>query len=541
MNGKTRGLSPSALSKKGLLAALAVFACTIVMALGLALPAQQAYAADDKTITIANAQDGQTYTLYKLFDATVNDERAAATDSSTTSDVMTAGINYTLPTGKSLETAAGGHLGTTWFSVDAGGNVKQVQDADITTTDFAEWAVAFGTQVGTPVTADDSGQVVFSNLSDGYYYITSSLGSLVTVTSVAPDALVRDKNENPDLEKIEDVKTSYSGDTVTYTVGISVPAGQTNVKFHDSLGEGLVLDGTEPVSVTVGSAEGNALDAANYTVDYWGSEKQDGDNITISFSEDYLGTLQNLTRVYLTYTATFQNQHVNAKNEAYVSYGESDTESNKKAVYESTFSFTVNKFDSNGTTALNGAKFALSENGRLGNLTEDNLADHSGDLLKFTSTGLFDRNGDTTLFSADNSVSFSGLNNDVGNDTVTYYLYEVTAPDGYNKLTGPVEIQIVPTIISGTNDSQQGGSYVQSYVVNYKMPGDANYSQAVDNAGQTATGVDVAHNINITNNKGVALPSTGGMGTTILYIIGGVLVVVAAVALIVRKRMQQQR
>lgn len=43
--------------------------------------------------------------------------------------------------------------------------------------------------------------------------------------------------------------------------------------------------------------------------------------------------------------------------------------------------------------------------------------------------------------------------------------------------------------------------------------------------------------VTIANNKGSNLPSTGGMGTTIFYVVGSILVLGAAILLITKKRM----
>ena len=45
----------------------------------------------------------------------------------------------------------------------------------------------------------------------------------------------------------------------------------------------------------------------------------------------------------------------------------------------------------------------------------------------------------------------------------------------------------------------------------------------------------------ITNKPGAVLPSTGGIGTTIFYVLGGVLTVAAIVLLIVKKRMENNQ
>ncbi|MGY3781929.1 SpaH/EbpB family LPXTG-anchored major pilin, partial [Streptococcus gallolyticus] len=72
---------------------------------------------------------GQTYTVYKLFDATVDGNGA---------------ISYKLPSGK---TSIGD--GSTWFEVDAKGNVTAKKNADVSSDAFKTWAASFGTQAAT--------------------------------------------------------------------------------------------------------------------------------------------------------------------------------------------------------------------------------------------------------------------------------------------------------------------------------------------------------------------------------------------------------
>ena len=87
-----------------------------------------------------------------------------------------------------------------------------------------------------------------------------------------------------------------------------------------------------------------------------------------------------------------------------------------------------------------------------------------------------------------------------GLDSDTYYLTETAAPAGYNRLAGPVKVVI-------GND------------------GTVTYNE-------TSTGT-----IKVLNNTGAALPSTGGVGTTVFYVVGGLMVLLAVVLLVTRKKM----
>ena len=111
---------------------------------------------------------------------------------------------------------------------------------------------------------------------------------------------------------------------------------------------------------------------------------------------------------------------------------------------------------------------------------------------------------------ADGNITFEGL------DAGTYYLEETTAPTGYNKLPDPITVVIdrgtLPTVASQTI----------SYTVKY---GDTTADD---------------HVVRVENKAGTVLPSTGGMGTTLFYVIGGGLMVAAIVLLVTKKRMENK-
>ena len=115
----------------------------------------------------------------------------------------------------------------------------------------------------------------------------------------------------------------------------------------------------------------------------------------------------------------------------------------------------------------------------------------------------------TTTTGVDLVTPSDGLININGLDAGTYYLKEIKAPDGYNTLTEPVTLTIAA---EHTETSIKVGL------------------GTVDSGTMTKI---------VINNSGVVLPSTGGMGTTIFYVVGGLLMVGAAVLLVTKKRMQK--
>ena len=117
----------------------------------------------------------------------------------------------------------------------------------------------------------------------------------------------------------------------------------------------------------------------------------------------------------------------------------------------------------------------------------------------------------TTYVMTAGDITIKGLD-----DSEDYYLYETKAPAGYNRLTEPVKFRI-----SATYTSADSRPDVLTKV------GD----------GAAFTGLKVS----VENNAGTTLPSTGGMGTTVFYVVGGGLMAVAVVLLVTKKRMENKR
>ena len=123
-------------------------------------------------------------------------------------------------------------------------------------------------------------------------------------------------------------------------------------------------------------------------------------------------------------------------------------------------------------------------------------------------TGWTKNEGDATklVTPANGKFSIAGL------DAGTYYLKETKAPAGYNLLKDPIKVVITASIDETTHAGTATITYNETYTGEVKVE----------------------------NNTGTELPSTGGMGTTIFYVLGGVLMAGAFVLLVVRKRMRTE-
>lgn len=164
----------------------------------------------------------------------------------------------------------------------------------------------------------------------------------------------------------------------------------------------------------------------------------------------------------------------------------------KDTVKVFTYQTIINKVDQDGK-ALSGAEFTLVKKNKDGST----------------------KNVDVVKNAEGKSFTFKGL--DAGN----YVLEETKTPDGYNTIKA-IEFTIDADYDKEADDPQLT-----------KLSGDVNSGVAKFDANKA----DSSLKADIVNRKGSLLPSTGGMGTTILYVVGSILVLVAAILLITKKRM----
>lgn len=463
-----------------------LLAAMLVVALGA-----PALAAGTGTITINNATVGNTYKVYKVFEA--NGDGTGATGA----------IIYTLVEGKTTA--------PTGFAVGDNGHVTYTgdgTDGELTSTDIENLATYITSDSPVDTKTADSDKVEFTGLSNGYYYITTTTGTVVTVTSTNPNASVEDKNEAPALEKnitaVDNTNLDKAGkdalaqigSTVSYEVTIDVKAGAENYVFHDKMGSGLSYKGD--IKVMIGDTEIKSTDGA-YT-----SNPNAEDTITLTFNNDWIKTQVGKT-ITITYTATINKDALtidNAKNTATLDYGD-ENKTNSTTIPDPptvhTAKITVTKLDGKNQP-LAGAGFVLTKMEDTGDAAktlyykkndDDNIiwVEEIGSATEFVTTN--DKDG--------NIIAFDGLG------AGTYTLEEKTVPNGYNK----------------AEDT-------------------ANMTVTIANTDLTADVGTVEKKVTVTNNAGAVLPSTGGIGTTIFYAVGGFLVIAAAVILITRKRMNEE-
>lgn len=476
---------------KKLMAAL----LAVAMVCAMAIPAWAAggTTAGTGSITIDKAVSGETYTIYKMFDLNSYDPTAGTysyTVVSAWEDFFKDGA-----AGNSYITLENGH--PTW--------VKGAQAAD-----FAKAALAYATEKNITATKKEtatSSTVSFTGLDLGYYLVDTSLGALCGLDTTKPDATINEKNEVPDIDKkVADSEgnwvtenTAKIGDTVNYKVTITVQTANNRYVLHDTMSEGLTFN-KDSVKVTVGTEE---VATTNYDVVTTGIGTE---TFNVKFKDEYIATLAAGTKIEVTYSAV-----VNAKakvdsdkntNEAHLVYGNKhETEKHETKTY--LYEFDLIKFSGSTKKLLGGAQFKLYDAETGGN--EIKLVKNEDDTYRVATATETPVAYIETV--AGKTVKISGL------DKKVYYLEETVPPAGYNGLTQRVKV-----------DLSTGSKKVTAGYFN-----DGTYDESL---ASSIGGVAVV------NNAGTTLPGTGGIGTTIFYVIGGGLMAAAAILLITKKRME---
>ncbi|MBR2728689.1 MAG: SpaH/EbpB family LPXTG-anchored major pilin [Lachnospiraceae bacterium] len=460
---------------------------TMVMVLGMSVSAMAA------SIDVQDVVDGETYTAYKILNYTKDGDAYSYY-------LTTAQYNSF---GSVLEGA--GFI----FQASADGTQYYVTNADQdkttpTPVDVAaaaaylkEHVSELGDAIDKKTATGADGEANFDGLTTGYYFITSSLGSLAALHDENGIATVVEKNTMLDDNKVVDENSTNAqvGDVLHYTITLTDGKG-TNLAatVTDTLSKGLTFNSDAKASIN--GAEAVTVTPA-VTTNADGSTK-----VVYTFDAATMTALNENETIVITYTATVNSDASldgTEKNTEYTEYSEQKTDGN--TVETSLTDMTVNKTD--GTDALKGAQFKLYRTDaklnlthadvKLRQLTDDELTEakiiKAADTVYYTvdtnGTNLIDmaqKSGDDYLYS---SAVVYGLDKDS-----TYYLEETKAPEGYNLLNEEKEVTLGDT-----------------------------------------TSVDVV------NQAGSVLPSTGGIGTTIFYVVGAILVIGAGVVMITRRRM----
>lgn len=462
----------------------ALLAAALVLA--MAVPAFAVTNATKGSITISNTVKDETYTIYRMFK--LDSYNAESNTYSYTVESDWEGF---------FKTGAGGNYITldgqnhpTWTAAD--------ENDSTTVAAFAKAALAWAADKkisGTKETATGD-TVTFSDLDLGYYLVDSSLGTLCGLNTTNPNATIKEKNEKPEIKK--EVQTSAGdwsrennakiGDTVEYKVEIKVADGAQKYTVTDTMSKGLTFNSTS-LKVAVGSTFATA------DTDYTLTPTENG--FTLELPESYVSTFTKGTVILVTYNATLNKDAVidgdGNTNKVTLSYGNHQNTVPSEVTTKS-YQFDLVKVDGTTNKLLDGAEFELADGETKLSFVKDTAGNY-----RVAMTG--EDGATTTITVKGGKVNIYGL---AGK---TYTLTETKAPDGYNKL-------VTSETVNLADGSKTHATIVDSV---YKDGG-----------------------VVVENHAGTVLPSTGGMGTTLFYVIGGGLMVAAVVLLVTKKRMEHK-
>lgn len=466
-----------------------LLALVMVFALAVTAFADDAGTTTTGTITVANPVEGQTYTAYKIFDVVYDDQNHYSYTIGSSNPWYDTVNTYAATEGNGL----------TLTQVNGGDTYVVTTGNGFSAPDFAAaLKKAINGKAGQTLSGD-AGSVTASGLDLGYYFVASASGALCNLTTTNPTVTIHDKNDMP-FEKKADKTNVDVGQTVSYTITGKVPdytGFDTYIyEIEDTMSDGLtylretlkikvggklVSGGPDFVTIWTQAVNGRT-DAPNYLKVALNVKKfKVGDPIEVTYqaivNEKAIAVVSNNKA-----TLTYSNDPTNSENK---------TKTPEEIVKVYTSKIVIDKYETGKeTTKLPNAQFVLykevtSETGTSTlyyKWNADKKVEWVAD-MKDATVVKTDENG---------AATFGGLANG------DYYLVETKAPAGYNQLTEPYKVTV---------------------------------------AGSDTDTAKLSVTAKVANNTGALLPSTGGMGTTVFYVLGFVLVMGAVVLLVTKKRM----
>ena len=483
------------------------------------------------TITVNDAVDGETYKLYKIFDYVSNETGDAYSYTMpSSSEWKTVVEEYTFDDDSNEGTAEIKAFTLTPAQNDPNTLVVAVNeafDSDLEAADFAAHLSnnLSGKTLYEEGTASENKVTFDVGDSLGYYFVDTTTGALCSLFNNETDQELKEKNELPEVvkkivvnsetgEEEVEATTASINDSIKFRITVTDGKGtDQGITIHDVMDDGMTLDGNITVTDGKGTDQGitihdvmddgmtldgnitvtnNAVDVEEGNYEIKTSDLSDDCTFEVVLSAAYVQTLDKGDEVVVEYNAVLNKDAEIALNSATndntvsLSYSKQTIPGNTVKV--STYQFDLVKVDTS-KKLLTGAEFELYDAATGGNKIP---------VMK-VEEGVYrvlDKKAvETEAVIEAGEVTIKGLGNG------KYYLEEIAAPEGYNPLTARHEVKINGANIDATSDN---GVYTNGVLVE--------------------------------NRTGSILPSTGGIGTTIFYAAGIVLMAGAVFFVVRRKR-----
>lgn len=492
------------------------------------------------TITITNAKADHVYEAYQVFTGDLSEDGTTLSNIEwgsavkSQADALLTELKDKLDEYEDCESAADVAKVLEQFSANA--------------EKFADIAEKYLTDVA-GTSEDENGLYVISVFGAGYYLVKDKDDSVDKtdaytdfILKVVSDVKVTPKSDVPAMEKkvreddkyakdggygegYNDVADWNIGDTVPYKLIGTIPDEEAMdaydeyyYAFHDDLTDKFTLIG-DSVKVYIASDK-SGTDKAEIDGSLWNlTPTENGYTLSFDNLKDIPG-IDSDKYIIVEYDATFkENAEVGLPGnptDAYLEFsnnpnpgGEDSTgQTPEDKVIVFTYMLTVTKIDAEDKAGLENATFKLYRG--------------EGEYVKVESgivTGWTGEENEGTIFTSDSEGSF----HITGLDDGTYYLEEIQAPDGYNKIVGPIPVQITAVTVNDQNWAGVASNALKEISVD------------VNNERMTGNIEEGLVSIEIRNTKGSILPSTGGMGTTVFYVLGAAIVLGAGTVLVLRK------